>query len=157
MRKTVFATLLILAMSTFTVAQAGKKMESKPATGKSTEQALKDIENKWAAAALKGDTQTISAVVSDDWSGTNPEGKTQTKSEMIEDTKKAKLTKSSVDDIKVKSLGGDTAVVTGTWSGAGTGADGKAFDTTERWTDVFVKKNGEWKAVASQSTTVKKT
>ena len=46
MRKTVFATLLILAMSTFTFAQAGKKAEAKPA-GKSTEQALKDIENKW--------------------------------------------------------------------------------------------------------------
>jgi hypothetical protein len=156
MRKTVFATLLILAMGSVALGQASKKTESKPAAGKSTEQTLKEIENKWAAAALKGDSEGVSAVVADDWSGTTPEGKVQTKSEMLEDTKKAKLTKSEVGNMKVKSLGSDAAVVTGTWSGAGTGADGKKFDTTERWTDVFAKKNGEWMAVSSQSTTVKK-
>jgi hypothetical protein len=155
MRK-IFVTLLILAMSTFALAQSGKKMDSKPAGANNTEQALKDIENKWAAAALKGDSETISAVVADDWSGTNPLGKVQSKSDMIEETKKAKLTKSSVGDMKVRSLGGNAAVVTGTWSGAGTDGDGKKFETTERWTDIFAKNNGEWKAVSSQSTTVKK-
>ena len=156
MRKIVLATLLLFAMGAFALSQTDKKTGAKPASGKNTEQALKDIEDKWAAASLKSDADTIGSIVADDWIATSAAGKVQTKAEMLSDTKKAKFTKSSVGNMKVKSLGADTAVVTGTWTGVGVGADGKKVDTTERWTDVFVKRNGQWQAVASQSTTVKK-
>src|SRR5438309_10115754 len=110
MRKTVLVTLLLFAMGTFALSQTDKK-GAKPASGKNTEQALKDIEDKWAAASLKSDADTIGSIVADDWTATSAAGKVQTKAEMLSDTKKAKFTKSSVGNMKVKSLGADTAVV----------------------------------------------
>jgi uncharacterized protein (TIGR02246 family) len=155
MKKVVLGVLVSMLLSTMLLAQAAKKAEAKPA-GKSTEQTIKDIEAKWAAASLKSDPEAVASLVSDDWTATSPDGKVQTKADMVEMTKKSKLTKSAASDIKVKQLGPDVAVATGIWSGAGTDAEGKKFETSERWTDVFAKKNGEWKAVASQSTTIKK-
>jgi ketosteroid isomerase-like protein len=52
--------------------------------------------------------------------------------------------------MKVNMISPNVAVVTGIWSGAGTDAKGQKFDTTDRWTDVFVNQNGKWKCVASQ-------
>ena len=121
-----------------------------------TEQALKDMENKWAAASIKSDTATVSDMLSDDWTGLNPEGKIQTRGDMLAEMKKTKVTRSAVSDMRVRMLGADAAVVTGTWTGAGTDPSGKKFDSTQRWTDVFVKKGGKWKCVASQIGDVKK-
>ena len=139
----------VLILASLVVAQAGKSGSG------STEQALKDMESKWAAASLKSDAAAVGDIVSDDWTGINPEAKMQTRAEMLNQTKKSKLTRSAVSDIHVRMLGADAAVVTGSWSGAGTDVAGKKFDTMERWTDVFVKKDGKWKCVSSQSTTMK--
>jgi ketosteroid isomerase-like protein len=49
---------------------------------------------------------------------------------------------------------GDTAVVTGT-DDETTTADGKKSTGHYVWTDVFVKRNGKWLAVASQTAQVK--
>ena len=121
-----------------------------------TEQALKDMENKWAAGSLKNDTAAVGDLLSDDWTGINAEGKIQTRGDMLADMKKTKLTRSAVSEMRVRILDADAAVVTGTWSGAGTDPAGKKFDSTEHWTDVFMKKDGKWKCVSSQSTAVKK-
>jgi ketosteroid isomerase-like protein len=51
---------------------------------------------------------------------------------------------------------GDAAVVTGSWTGKGTDADGKAIDAKERWADTWVKmRNGKWQCVASASAPMK--
>jgi ketosteroid isomerase-like protein len=147
--KTLWALVSLVILTGLALAQAGK-----PAGG--IDQALKDMENKWAAASLKNDAAAVGDIVTEDWVGVNAEGKVQTRADMLGDVKKSKLTRSAVGDMRVRMLDADAAVVTGTWSGAGTDASGKKFDTTERWTDVFVKKDGKWKCVASQSTTSKK-
>ena len=58
--------------------------------------------------------------------------------------------------MKVRMINADTAIVTGVWTGVGTGPKGEKIDTSERWTDVFANQGGKWKCVASQSTTIKK-
>ena len=51
---------------------------------------------------------------------------------------------------------GDSAIVTGTWTGKGTDGTGKAVDTKERWADTWIKMpNGKWQCVASASATMK--
>jgi hypothetical protein len=52
-------------------------------------------------------------------------------------------------------LFGNTAVVTGSDTEKSTEA-GKDTSGKYIWTDVFVKQNGKWRAVASQSTRVTK-
>src|SRR5205085_9800886 len=82
-RKILLATLLLFTMGAFALSQTDKKTGAKPASGKNTEQALKDIEDKWAAASLKSDADTIGSIVADDWTATSAAGKVQTKAEML--------------------------------------------------------------------------
>lgn len=56
-------------------------------------------------------------------------------------------------DMKVRVFG-DTAVVTGTDDEI-TMTDGKKSSDHYVWTDVFVKRNGKWLAVASQTVQIK--
>ena len=149
---TVFA--MIALVSTLSFGQAAKKAEGKAGGG--VEQALMDMEKVWAAASLKSDPAPIDAILADNWSGITPEGKVTTRAQSLDETKKSKLTKSELSEMKVKMINADTAVVTGVWTGAGTGAKGEKIDTSERWTDVFANVGGKWKCVASQSTTIKK-
>ena len=149
---TVFA--MIALVSTLSFGQAAKKAEGKAVGG--VEQALMDMEKNWAAASLKSDAATIDAILADNWSGITPEGKATTRAQSLDETKKSKLTKSEVSEMKVKMVNADTAVVTGVWTGVGTGAKGEKIDTSERWTDVFANVGGKWKCVASQSPTIRK-
>ena len=51
---------------------------------------------------------------------------------------------------------GDSAVVTGVWTGKGTDGTGKAFDGKERFADTWVKMpDGKWQCVASASAPMK--
>ena len=129
--------------------------QAKTATG-GTEQALKDMETKWAAAFLKGDTVAIGDILADDFVRVSPEGKVQSKADVLSETKKSKITQSTVSDMRVRMLSNDAALISGKWSGVGADAMGKKFDSTERWTDVFVKKDGKWKCVWSHITTIAK-
>jgi len=149
MRRVAHLLALLLSLPALALAQ------TKPASG-GPEQALMDIEHRWAETALKGDVATLETILAANWTGVNPEGALDTRSQAIERTKTSKFTKSEVSGMKVMLLNPTTAVVTGTWTGIGTGSKGEKIDTSERWTDVFVNQGGAWKCVASQSTTIKK-
>jgi ketosteroid isomerase-like protein len=56
----------------------------------------------------------------------------------------------------VRIYGGQFAVVTGTSSEVGKDKDGKAFNRTFRWTDVWVDRKGKWQCVSSQANLVAK-
>jgi ketosteroid isomerase-like protein len=153
-RTSILATLFgILVLSLLASAQSSQRTQAGQG---GDEQALKDMETKWANAAKSNDTATLNSIVSDKWITTEADGTTRTKSETMDRMKRTKVNRSEVSDVQVHMIDNDTAVVTGTWSGSGTDADGKPFDTTERFTDTFVKEGGQWKAVASQSTAMKK-
>jgi ketosteroid isomerase-like protein len=141
-------------LSTLSFGQAAKKAEGKAGGG--VEQALMDMEKAWNVSALKNDVAGVDAILADSWSGISTEGKVTTRAQSLDDIKKSKLTKSEVSEMKVKMINADTAVVTGVWTGVGTGSKGEKIDTSERWTDVFANVGGKWKCVASQSSTIKK-
>jgi ketosteroid isomerase-like protein len=60
---------------------------------------------------------------------------------------------SKVDDLKVF-VYGDAAVVNGRWK-ARFVEKGKLVDTAERFTDTYVRLNGQWRCVASQGSTIR--
>jgi ketosteroid isomerase-like protein len=140
---------LLIVVQTATAAGAG----ASPATG--VEQALIQMENDWVQAGLKKDAAALERIMADDWVGTDYNGKTDTKAGVIADMKSGASVLQSIDLGKMKvRVFGDTAVVTGsdteksTWKG-------KDSSGHYVWTDVFVKRNGKWQAVASQSSKTK--
>ena len=119
------------------------------------EAALKALELKWDAANVKGDTATLTTIFADTFISTNAEGKTRTKAEVLAHVRSGdvKYETSKVDDMKVY-LYGDAAVVNGRWAGKFT-EKGKPMNTTERFTDTYIRQTGQWKCVASQGSTIK--
>ena len=148
MKKTAYAVMgLLLA--------AGSAMAQQKAAGSGDEAALKAIEERWVAAGVKADSAALGAILADTVVLTDSDGKTRTKAEEMARWKSGeiKYQTSKVDDIQVVQYG-DTAVVTVRWTGKGTDK-GKAFDAIECWTDTFVKQNGQWRCIASHSSTPK--
>lgn len=120
------------------------------------EQALMDMETAWAAAFLKGDTAAIEGMLAANFTGVSTDGRAMNRAQLAAEIKQFKITKSANSDMKVMMINPTVAIVTGVWAGAGTDPKGQKFDTSERWTDVFVSQGGQWKCVSSHVTTIAK-
>jgi ketosteroid isomerase-like protein len=112
-------------------------------------QTLQSIEQAWLNAEKNHDVAAFEKIVADDWIAITPEGKSQTKAERAAEIKAGHIDSATLDDMKVRVFG-DTAVVTGTDNEVSS-EDGKKSSNHYVWTDVFVKRNGKWLAVASQT------
>jgi ketosteroid isomerase-like protein len=114
-------------------------------------QSLIDMENQWAQASKSGNADALAPLLSEDFIALDSDGSMRTKSEVLARTKKAKWSTNEIADLKV-TVHGDTAIVTGSWTGKGTDGGGKTIDAKERWADTWVKmRNGRWQCVASAS------
>lgn len=144
------ALVLLLTAS----AQQKAAAPAKPAAG--VEQALKDIETKWAAAMVKSDTAAIDSFVADAWVFTNSEAQVFTKAQFMADLKSGayKIQSAAAEDLKIQ-VHGNAAVVTGRWTSKGT-YKGKDISGSERFTDTFVNEGGKWRCIATQETTIPK-
>lgn len=115
------------------------------------------MERDWATADLKGDFGWLDRNLADDYSGISSRtGKLFTKSEEVADLRNRKSTFTAADNLTmdVRMLGDDAGVVTGTYRIQGREQDGKPFDRTIAYTDVWVKRDGRWQVLASQGTPI---
>ena len=145
-------------MRTSTCAVVGWLMVSCVAVGQQKsgdEAALMAIEAKWDAASLGNDTAALAGIYSDRFISINTDGKVRTKAEVLGPMKSGdvKYQVAKADEMKVY-LYGDTAIVSGRWTGKFI-EKGKHVDATERFTDTFVRQNGQWKCVASHASSIK--
>lgn len=124
----------------------------------SAEDTLRDMENKWEASIPAHDSSVAQGVLADDFMGVNSKGKVMNRAGLLSEIKKDKDTYTSAKNGKmdVRIYGGQFAVVTGTSSEVGKDKDGKAFNRTFRWTDVWVDRKGKWQCVSSQANLVAK-
>jgi len=119
--------------------------------GGKVEQALMQTEREWVDAAQKKDADTLNWILAEDWVGQGPTGAV-TKAQTLAELKsgESKLDSITLGDMKVRVFG-DTAVVAGT-DDEKSSYKGKDTSGHYTWTDVFVRRQGKWRAVASQST-----
>ena len=152
MRKATWAGLGLIAACSLMVFGCAA-VQQKAADG-SDEVALRALEEKWDAATAKVDLVTVDAILADTFVSTGTEGQVRTKAEVLASLKSGatKYEASKLDDIHVY-LYGDAAVVTGRWTGKGI-EEGKPFNEVDRWTDTFIKQNGQWQCASTQSTVV---
>jgi ketosteroid isomerase-like protein len=115
---------------------------------------LIDIQHKLAAAWAAGDDSVHRRILADDWKVTDPGGNVLTKEQVIGTAFSAdrNITTARIDDIEVRDFG-DWAIVTGRTHMAGTLA-GENIYVTLRFTDVFARRQGEWRCLVSQGTLV---
>ena len=131
---------------------AGVLLAQKPAAAsKAAEEQLKQIENNWTDAQKTRNVDKLRAILADDWVGLGRDGETSDKATVLADMKSSGNSLESINmgPMSVR-IFGNTAVVTGSNTEKSM-EHGKDSSGKYIWTDVFVKRQGQWKAVASQS------
>ena len=121
-----------------------------PATGSNQE--LADIQQRLAKAWMTADRAAIERIIAPDWTLTGADGRLSTRADVLRDafeTKVHRIAVIEIDDVRVR-LFGDAAVVTGRTRGRGRYQD-VPYDVSLRFTDVFVRRDGRWQAVASHA------
>ena len=148
--------LAVLAMAVISLPSGWlTAADQKPASG-SDEQVITQLELDWGMALIKNDQAWIDGAVSPDWMLSDPDGMLMTKTQVDADAKSGdmKFESFKLDSLTVH-VDGDTAVAFGLETEK---SNYKGTDTSGqyRFTDVFVKRNGKWKAIATQVTKVAK-
>ena len=117
-----------------------------------TDTEFNEIEQRLVNAWLNHDWETVDAILDDGWAVTDPSGRVLTKAQVMSEAKSGerKLDSGAIDDVSVRTFG-DCAVVTGRTTASGT-YQGNQVTVRLRFTDVFIKRDGRWRAVASQAT-----
>ena len=133
----IIAVLLLSAVSTAIAQQP------------STEQAVQQQDQKRIRAQITADTIALRRIYADDFLGIGPTGVVRHKPEVIADFTSHALTYQSITTAEVQvRVYGNTAVETGRSTMVGQDK-GKAVPRDNRFTRVWVRKNGKWQLVAN--------
>ncbi len=132
---------LLPALLAFGLAQPSSKKRSVSAI-------LIQMEHEWSQAGMKKDLKTLDRIMADDWVSIDLRGNPISKALALDAVRSAKATGQDVQlgTMKVRVFG-TTAIV----NGVGSDNNGRYA-----WLDVFIKRDGRWQAVASQSTKLEK-
>ena len=113
------------------------------------EQELMTLDQSWCNADVKNDVAALTAILSDDLTDVSVTGKLNTKAQDIANLKTDKTTLCDEDMLKVR-VYGDAAVVVGRAT-----VKSATFNGQFRFTDTYIRRDGHWQVVASQSTEIK--
>jgi hypothetical protein len=102
------------------------------------------------------DAAAIERILADEYIYTNERGKVKNKAEDIAGYKTpAKFEIFDITDQKVRVIGNNAAVETGTVRFKGASHDGKPFDGSERYTTTWVWRGGRWQVIADHTSEIK--
>jgi ketosteroid isomerase-like protein len=120
----------------------------------STVRALSELEHRLAKAAVERDLNTYGSLLSGDWTTIDVSGRVLDRAQVLDELQSGerRLQAASIDELRVRDLG-EVAVVTGRTTATGS-YRGETVTVVLRFTDVFARRDGEWKVVASQGTLV---
>jgi ketosteroid isomerase-like protein len=135
---------LVLLLPVLAATKPAKKKSKTPAVP--VARVLLQMERDWSQAGMRKDGKTIDRILADDWVSIDFHGKRVTKAQAMAELASTPAAPPSIElgEMKVRVMGA-TAIVTCT-DRSGQYA----------WMDVFMKRDGHWQAVASQSTRVEK-
>jgi ketosteroid isomerase-like protein len=117
-------------------------------------QVLRHIEREWEDANKNKDKAWLERNLADEYTAINSRGKMFNKTEDIADTlsNADTITSGELSNMQVR-VHGDTAVVTGRLHRVGKDKNG-SFDRNYIFTDTFIKRDGRWQVISTQSTLV---
>lgn len=121
-----------------------------------TEKELIAIDHKWVDAATSGDTAYLKSLFTDRMFEVGGDGHASDAEALLKGigARKPGQFQGFCDQIQIRGIYGDTAVLTDRRVLKGTAANGQAIDAQWRVTRVLVKQNGKWRAAASALTAI---
>ena len=149
-------------MTPLKASTAATPMLSAPGDGKdkpamsSVEQELIGLDHRWVNAATSGDTEFLRALFGERMFEIQPDGHAASAEEMLKGiaTRKSTRIEGYCDQIQIRGVYGDTAILTDRRVRKGTAENGRDISGQWRVTRVFVKQDGKWRAVAGAMTTI---
>ena len=113
------------------------------------------VERAWTDAHLRGDVQTLEAIMAFDYVKIQPDGslsdKPATLASYQPEQRAWELAQGDEYDVRIY---GDVAVVIGRWTARGIN-NGQRFDYAARFLSIYVRRDGRWQMVAEQSTDIR--
>ena len=129
--------------------------QSKKPSSSSEVDAVKQVERHWTDAQKTKNIEKLKEIIGDDWIGLGYDGNRSSKQDFIDNIKSggSKLESFTFTEMDVKIVGNVAIVQGGDTEKSSTNGE----DTSGKWVwmDVFVKRDGQWQAVRSQSAKVK--
>lgn len=116
------------------------------------QQVLRQLERDSMEASKRRDTAWMERHLTDDYTWTSPDGTISNKVQDIANSKYLTFDSFDLSDMQVR-VYGDTAVVTGVATIKGKFKD-QDISGAYRFTDTFVKRDGEWKIAAAQASRI---
>lgn len=119
------------------------------------EKQLLMIQQQLARAWVERDRAFIESVLAPEWGVTQADGTIRSRAAVLDDAfvvRTVLVESMIVDDVTVTLLG-DTAIVRGRTEATGVVGDQRG-SARLRFTDTFIKRGGQWQAVASHATTL---
>jgi ketosteroid isomerase-like protein len=146
----------LIVMAGWLMAADGANPKGGPGVDDKAREQLVALEKESAQAFIRNDVDAISRSMADDWTIITPEGNLLDRATFLGLIKSGDLTHEAMEfaDTTVR-VYGDTAVVTARATSKGK-FKGHPFAESERSTDVFVRRVGQWKCVLTQLTRIAK-
>lgn len=116
---------------------------------------LLELDGRWNDAYPRRDVAALERVIADDWVCIDGAGRVIGKRELIERVESSAgfLDPYEFDETELRVFGG-AAVSTGRLSGEARDGEGRVY-VEQRYTRVYVKREGRWQCVATQVTVVR--
>jgi ketosteroid isomerase-like protein len=117
-------------------------------------EALAALNRQWMQAYTTGDIDFLERHMSDDYVGTFPDGTVHDKRGEIQAVKSGAVKISEMTPIEMNVRVYDNAAVLTGRSRIQATIDGQSMSADFRFTDVWIARDGQWQAVASQVTRI---
>lgn len=151
MKQFIVSLVIVLVTVSMVFAQARTK---KPTID--VEQELLKINKEYDKALVRGDIGALERIFGDEFIYTSTSGEVLNKRQQLELIRSGamKIASGASENVQIRPYG-NIALVIGSFIAKGQ-FKGRAFDSTERYTSVWVKRGGRWQLIAEQGTLVPK-
>ena len=112
---------------------------------------LTKLNQDWISSYVTKDTATLNKIFADDFVLISPTGTKMTKHDIINRLNQQETVSTHVDSVNVRLLTGEVGLITA-YTTFALKIDGKDMTGQTCYQDVYVKRNGQWFAVAAHVT-----
>jgi ketosteroid isomerase-like protein len=146
MKRTLIIAVLVLTAASIAL---GQKQSARRDQGRSIEQVIRQLDHERIQAQIHADRVALDRIYADDFIGIGPSGTVRTKPQVLADFTSHDLKFQSIttDDVRIR-VYGNTVVETGRSTMVGQDK-GRVVPRDNRFTRVWVRRQGRWRIVAN--------